>query len=164
MNASKRTSTHAAMENEVLAYRNHTSLLAWYLEEEPTGHYWQREVKGKNMSQHFEAYKAQYAAIKRLDPEHPIFVLDVGWITEPATEWWTKWNSYGDVSAHDNYALDYHLPTLAAHGPYGGDIPATVSFAADVNNESKPVWLCVQACPWRAPLNMGRVPSYSHCP
>ena len=53
------------------------------LAEEPTGSLW-----AKNMSGHFEQYKQQYAAIKAMDPHHPIFILDCPWITSPATEWW----------------------------------------------------------------------------
>ena len=40
------------------------------------------------MSGHFEQYKQQYAAIKAMDPNHPVFILDCPWITSPATEWW----------------------------------------------------------------------------
>eukprot|EP01043_Picozoa_sp_COSAG02_P024489 COSAG02_NODE_1339_length_13187_cov_610.871027_8_plen_247_part_00 len=84
-------------ENEPKQYKDHPNMLAWYLREEPTGEYW-----AKNMSSHFAAYHAEYAKIRAEDPKHPIFILDCPWITAPATEWWVKWNTAGDVSSHDN--------------------------------------------------------------
>ena len=66
--------------------KDHPNMLAWFLREEPTGQYW-----AKNMSEHFDAYKAEYAKVRSEDPNHPIFILDVPWITEPATPWWIKW-------------------------------------------------------------------------
>ena len=81
-------------ENEPLVYKDHPNLLGWYLREEPTGAYW-----AKNMSGEFEEYKQEYAKIRAEDPTHPIFILDCPWISSPATEWWVKWNTYGDVSS-----------------------------------------------------------------
>ena len=46
----------------------------------------------------FESYKAQYAAIKAIDPLHPVFVLDCAWFQAPALEWWTAWNSFGSFA------------------------------------------------------------------
>ena len=83
--------------DDVRALKDHPALLGWMLDEEPTGEYW-----AKNMSGHFLDYQANYKSIKSIDPVHPVFPLDCPWIMEPATEWWKKWNSAGDVSAHDN--------------------------------------------------------------
>ena len=99
----------------------------------------------KNISAAFDTYRAQYAAIKAVDTTHPVFVLDCPWITAPATEWWVRWNSYGDVSAHDNYAFDYRSTSLGHINGDGGGIPQTVGLATAINNESKPVWACLQA-------------------
>ena len=68
--------------DEVKAYKDYPTLLGWFMEEEPTGKYW-----GKNMSGHYEDYLTQYASLKSLDPVHPIFNLDCPWISPPATEW-----------------------------------------------------------------------------
>ena len=57
-------------QSEVYQYRHNPSMLAWYLEEEPTGHYWRcrgasgavlqkSPCRGLNMSQQFEKYKAE---------------------------------------------------------------------------------------------------------
>jgi len=99
-------------------------------------------------------YTAEYARVKAIDPLHPVFVLDCPWITPPATAWWVKWNTYGDVTSHDNYPFDYRSTSLATIYGDGGGIPQTVSLAVSANNGTKPVWLCVQAFesdPWLLP-------------
>ena len=134
---------------EVTQYANSSALLGWYLEEEPTGSYW-----GPGMQAKFDAYRSMYAQIKAVDPTHPVFILDCPWIQAPATQWWEKWNSYGDVSSHDNYPFDWRSNSLATTEGDGGAVDQTVSLAAAINNESKPVWLCVQAMesgPWLMP-------------
>jgi hypothetical protein len=104
--------------------RDHPNMLGWFLREEPTGEFW-----AKNMSGEFSDYKAEYAKVKAEDPKHPIFILDCPWITEPATPWWIKWNTYGDVSSHDNYPFDFHSTSLAHINGNGGGIPQTVGLA-----------------------------------
>eukprot|EP01050_Picozoa_sp_SAG11_P013450 SAG11_NODE_1573_length_4664_cov_3.235487_2_plen_334_part_00 len=124
--------------DDIRAYKDHPALLGWMLDEEPTGEYW-----AKNMSGKFLDYQANYKSIKAIDPVHPVFPLDCPWIAQPATEWWKKWNSAGDVSAHDNYAFDFRATSLATINGDGGGIDQTVGLAASINNESKPVWLTV---------------------
>jgi hypothetical protein len=139
--------------NEVAKYANHPNLLGWYLEEEPTGRYWtvgEPEDNQTKMVNAFNAYKAQYAAIKKIDPVHPVFILDCPWFSSDGKgndplPWWTKWNSYGDVSSHDNYPFDYRSTSLSTINGDGGGIPESVALAAKINHERKPVWLCVQA-------------------
>ena len=142
------TTANPTKGDEPVAYHNHPNLLGWYLAEEPTGVY----PVGPAMDAAWSKYTAKFAAIKAVDPHHPIFVLDCPWISNQP--WWDRWNSYGDVSSHDNYALDYRYTSLATINGDGGGIPQTVSLAASINNESKPVWLCVQAFesgPWVLP-------------
>ena len=76
-------------------------------------------------SSHWELHQE----VKAEDPKHPIFILDCPWITEPATPWWIKWNTYGDVSSHDNYPFDFHSTSLAHINGNGGGIPQTVGLA-----------------------------------
>ena len=59
-------------------------------------------------------------------------------------EWWRKWNSFGDISSHDNYPFDYRSTSLAQINGDGGGIPQSVSLAVQINEEKKPIWLCVQ--------------------
>jgi hypothetical protein len=44
----------------------------------------------------------------------------------------------------DNYPFDYRSQSLATVNGDGGDIPGSVGLAAKVNDEKKPIWLCVQ--------------------
>ncbi|MCT7977400.1 hypothetical protein [Laspinema olomoucense] len=124
-------------DEELKKYANDPNILAWYLDEEPTGSYW-----GSNMNAKFAAFQKRMQEIKEVDQIHPVFILDVAWITPPATAWWIKWNTAGDVSSHDNYPL--MLPeTTSLSGPRG--IPESVSLAVASNKEYKPVWFVPQA-------------------
>jgi hypothetical protein len=101
---------------EVAQYKDHAAMLGWYLYEEPTGAEWDLQQSPTNqtkMQRAFASYMNQTEAIKAIDPTHPVFILDCPWFQEPATEWWKKWNSFGDVSAHDNYPFDYRSRSLA---------------------------------------------------
>ena len=117
-------------------FRDHPAILGWYVDEEPTGRYW-----GDEMAARFAEFGKRRDAIRAIDPSHPVFVLDVPWITEPATEWWTKWATSGDVSVHDNYPINHTRRSLS----FNQGIPESVSLAARVNGERKPVWVCLQA-------------------
>ena len=130
---------HHPHDAEVAAHREHPAVLGWYLDEEPTGAHWGRPEK--SMDEFFAAYLARRDAIRRIDPRHPVFVLDVPWITAPATEWWTKWNTAGDVACHDNYPVSQARQTLS----FDQGIPESVSLAVKVNQGRKPVWLVTQA-------------------
>jgi hypothetical protein len=64
---------------EVTAFKDHPAMLGWYLYEEPTGAEWDLKYDPDNqtkMVNAFESYKKQYAAIKAIDPVHPVFILD----------------------------------------------------------------------------------------
>jgi hypothetical protein len=115
------------------------------------GNVWMDEPIGKlgsvNMDElfgKFTAYKQNAAGIA---PDLLVFVNDAPWIMPPATDWWIKWNTAGDVSCHDNYPIWPVTQSIAlgngGTGPNG--IPKTVSLAVQANHESKPVWLIVSA-------------------
>lgn len=130
---------------EVQRYHNHSSLLGWYLREEPTGN-------GKRQPD-FANYLAQKAAIKAIDAVHPVFVIDTPW-QGADTEWWSRWNSAGDVAAFDNYVFDYTLTSMAHMSGHGGGLPQNIALAASINNSTKPVWVTLQAFesgPWTMP-------------
>jgi hypothetical protein len=134
------------------------NMLAWMpssVPSEPTGALW-----GQNMSGKFKLYQQEYRALKKADPLHPIFILDCAWLSAP-DGWWTKWNTAGDITCHDNYPLPLdsecqkgdhqQCVTCACNHSYvqtldtGTGIPSSVRKAVAVNNESKPMWLVVQA-------------------
>ena len=153
----------------VANFSNHTALLGWMLEEEPSGAYYETATKTTKMQAAFARFMQRKAAIAAADPTHPAFVLDTQWYTCPGNkcgtgpghlpsptpaaecvgEWWLKWNTAGDISCHDNYAFPSGQPffpgltTLGAPTTWGG-IPQTVALASAINNESKPVWITIQ--------------------
>jgi hypothetical protein len=131
---------HWPKDDEIKAYRDHPAVLGWYLDEEPIGQHW--TVKGKPMEKFYDEFLQRRDAIHRLDPTHPVFALDAAWIVPPATEWWTKWNSAGDVSCHDNYPLTPKRQTTIS---YEQGIPESVALAVKINEQRKPVWACLQA-------------------
>ena len=97
---------HRPKNAEIKKYANDPNILGWYLDEEPTGHYW-----GSNMNAKFDAFQKRMQEIKEIDKIHPVFIVDTSWIKFPVTAWWIKWNTAGDISSHDNYALKASLCT-----------------------------------------------------
>lgn len=127
---------------EAAQLKDHPAWLGNVWRDEPTGSFWGKDMEGKYRE--FLAYKRQ---INAAAPGRVVFINDVPWVTAPATTWWAKWNTAGDVSCHDNYpilARKHRSPTIGDEGPRSG-IPTTVSLAAGVNQEQKPVWLIVGA-------------------
>ncbi len=125
---------HWPSNEDVKCYREHPAVLAWYLDEEPTGGHWDKDMEG-----HFQRFLQRRGELKQIDPHHPVFALDVPWITAPATDWWIKWNTAGDISVHDNYPVNQHRQSLSFdHG-----IPETVGLAVKSNEQKKPVWICL---------------------
>jgi hypothetical protein len=90
------------------------------------------------MAQRYQAFVSRRAAIRALDPLHPVFPLDGAYVPPGLGEWWDRWNSAGDVSAHDHYPLH----------PGSGDLEGlaqSVLRAVRLTGERKPVWITLQA-------------------
>ncbi len=122
--------------------KDHPNWMGVVWHDEPTGSFWGKDMEGKY--QEFLAYKAQ---INKLAPGRPVFINDVPWITAPATQWWVKWNTAGDVACHDNYPImnrKYRARSIGNEANKTG-IPDSVSLAVAVNKEQKPVWFIVGA-------------------
>lgn len=130
------TNAFGPSDEELRKYANDPNILGWYLYEEPTGTFWGSDMDGK-----FATFQKRMEEIKAIDKIHPVFNIDVPLIVPPHTSWWVKWNTIGDVSAHDNYILKPGVTSLS--GPMG--IAETVSLAVESNKEQKPVWFVVQA-------------------
>lgn len=124
-------------------YKDNKNILAWYLLEEPIS------KLGKNDEKRYTDYVNKYKKFKEIDTERCAFLLDSCWITPPATEWWKKWNTTGDITSHDNYHLLFnkHIDNKI-HNVDSLDsalgLPTTVSLAVKINDASKPMWFCVQ--------------------
>ena len=80
--------------------KDHPNLLGNFWMDEPIGHL--NSGKMQEMFDQFTAYKKKANSIA---PDMLVFINDAPWITPPATEWWIKWNTAGDVSCHDNYPI-----------------------------------------------------------
>lgn len=127
---------------EAAKFRDHPAWIGNVWMDEPTGHFWGKDMEGK-----FKEFLLYTQQINQAAPGRPVFINDVPWVTAPATSWWEKWNNAGDVSCHDNYpilARKRRSRTIGDEGPRSG-IPLTVGFATAVNEERKPVWLIVGA-------------------
>jgi len=70
--------------------------------------------------------------------QHPVFSLGTAWIPAGYEDWWERWDTAGDVTAHDNYCL---LSTTTDFGSLTRSVPLAVA----INREQKPMWLALQA-------------------
>lgn len=123
-------------------FRDHPNWMGNVWHDEPTGSFWGKDMEGK-----FKEFLDYKAKINQAAPGRPVFINDVPWVTAPATTWWAKWNTAGDVACHDNYPVmnrKYRSRTLGDENVKTG-IPTTTLLAASVNKEQKPVWLIVGA-------------------
>ncbi|HEY2586320.1 MAG TPA: hypothetical protein VGI81_11205 [Tepidisphaeraceae bacterium] len=127
---------HQPSDEIVKALAHNPAVLGWYLDEEPTSN-----DQGPQMESHFAAFVHRREQIRAIDPGRPVFALDVPLVSGPLVPWWIKWNTAGDVSAHDDYPINQHHPSLSF--PIG--LPESVTLAARSVKEAKPVWVCLQA-------------------
>ena len=129
-------------ENVAEKFKDHPNWLGNVWKDEPTSSFW-----GKNMEGKYQEFLDYKAIINKVAPGRAVFISDVPWITAPATQWWVKWNTAGDVSSHDNYPImnrKYRAKTIANEVNKTG-IPDSVNLAVAVNKEKKPVWTIVGA-------------------
>jgi len=127
---------------EAAAAKDHPNWLGYVWHDEPIGSFWGKDMAGK-----FDEFLKHKAAINAAAPGTPVFINDAPWITPPATSWWVKWNTAGDVSCHDNYPIlnrKYRSRTLGDEGNRSG-IPSSIALAVAANKEQKPVWCIVGA-------------------
>ena len=118
---------------------NHPNLLGNCWKDEPIG---QLGPKMQGMFDDFTEYKNK---AKKLAPNLKVFINDAPWITEPATEWWIKWNKAGDISCHDSYPV-YNKDGEAARSlGTGHDMPASMNLAVSSTDEKMPVWIIIGA-------------------
>lgn len=129
-------------EEEAATCKDHPNWLGNVWCDEPTGSFWGKDMQGK-----FDEFLAYKKRINKTAPGRAVFINDVPWIMPPATAWWTKWNTAGDVACHDNYPImnRQHRARLIGGEKLSNGIDRTVNLAAAVNQEQKPVWLIVGA-------------------
>lgn len=132
---------HWPSDAEVSAFAADPQILAWYLDEEPTAQIYldaQRTGDSTLMGRRYQEFLSRLSAIKALDARHPIFSLGTAWIPPDSKEWWERWNTAGDVTAHDNYCLLSTTTDLES-------LTTSVPLAVAINREQKPMWLTLQA-------------------
>jgi len=132
---------HWPNDREVSDYGADPHILAWYLDEEPTAQIYldgQRTGDSTLMGRRFQNFLSRRAAIRRLDARHPVFSLGTAWIPPGYEDWWERWETAGDVTAHDNYCL---LSTTTDFE----SLTTSVTSAVALNRQQKPMWLTLQA-------------------
>lgn len=127
---------HYPNDTEIQKYAEDPNILAWYLDEEPTGLFPKEAIYGK-----LAAYNKRVSEIRALDRSTPIFPLDRP-ILKGREEDWKVWASIGDVSSHFYYPISgEHTASLATPA----DMPGSVRHAAHLNAYKRPVWMVIQA-------------------
>lgn len=133
---------HAQNAETLEQIKDHPNLLGNVWMDEPIG----RLNSGK-MDQMFADFQAYREMADGIAPDMLVFINDAPWITPPATEWWIRWNTAGDVSCHDNYPIWPVTKSLnfGTGGSVPNSIPQSVPLAVQANQQRKPVWLIVGA-------------------
>lgn len=132
---------HWPTDAEVAGFAEDPNILAWYLDEEPTAQTYVDMQRGGNadlMAERFEAFVSRKAAIKAIDPRHPVFPLDAGWVPPGLEQWWERWNTSGDITVLDDYPLLAGAADITT-------LPHSILRAVRLNGERKPLWLTLQA-------------------
>ena len=107
------------LRSEVMAFRDHPALLAWYISDEPTGH-----------NTPPQALQRSYDTVRELDPYHPITIVFMA----P-----TRAHEYAgvmDVVMTDPYPIPHNPP---------GSVADAVTAITRAFEPDKPVWLVPQA-------------------
>lgn len=127
---------HGPDDADVAALADSPALLAWYLDEEPSFLYPADETE-----QRLAMYAQKRDAIRRRDPDTPIFVLDGPPTTENLTRW-RRWNALGDITSHFDYPVT--VERVRDYGPVER-VAETTAMARRLVGGSKPVWIALQA-------------------
>lgn len=113
------------------------------------GNVWTDEPIGKlgqpGMGEMYKRFLNYKAKANKMAPNMLVFINDAPWISAPATSWWLKWNTAGDISCHDNYPVKAIRSSCRSIGADPNGIPQSVSLAVSANKERKPAWLIVGA-------------------
>ena len=136
---------HNPTPEELARFGTSDRILAWYLNEEPTTHFWANHTEETE----FAEFQQHMAAVKAVDPVHPVLVLDAPTFAGEMREWWMRWNNAGDISSHDNYLIYAHESYKIPGGWHSLNtkrgIPSSVSLAVEATGGHKPLWFVVQA-------------------
>ena len=143
-----RAIVHHPSDADVARFAADPALYAWYLDEEPSAYAAAEQAARRS------AFDARAAAIRRIDPRHPIMAIDKNAIQPANRETWLAWARAGDISSHFNYPLLSGVSFATLDTERG--IPRSVALAVAANAELKPVLVLLQAFAgprqgWRMP-------------
>ncbi len=132
---------HAIAPEQLREIKDHPRLFASIWFDEPIGHLEKPGVIDDLYAQ-FLDYKRESNAIA---PDLAVFVNDAAWIVPPATDWYAKFNTAGDVACHDNYMVTISSSCTPSLSKASGGIPESNLFTTLLNDESKPSWFIAGA-------------------
>ncbi len=137
---------HCPTDEEIVLLRDTDTVLAWYLDEEPS--FFHSELSQEDRR---EVFRKRYNEIRNLDPGPPIFLLD-GPPLERVREEWLKWAVLGDIAVHNYYAAN---DRLTAYSP-AAFVASSVRRARLTIPKDRPIWFNIQAFSdsqrsWRMP-------------
>jgi len=121
------------------AVKDNPYLLGNVWADEPIGNL----TPGFDMEKFFQEFVSYKEAANKAAPGLPVFVNDAPWIMAPATSWWVKWNTTGNLSCHDNYPAIIRSHGMRSVSAEPNGISQTVSLATAANKEDRPVWFIV---------------------
>jgi len=123
---------------DIKKFKDHPNFLGNVWMDEPIG-----KLGSTDMDALFKEFLEYRQRVHQIAPDLRVFINDAPWIVSPATSWWVKWNTAGDVSCHDNYPIMVRRSNPRSIGADTNGIPQSVSLAVASNKEQKPVWLIV---------------------
>lgn len=111
-------------------------ILAWYLDEEPVLRFPEdRQPALRNV------FRQRRDELRAVDPARPVFTL-LGPPLDRLRPQWDQWAVEGDLSAHDNYAVNEQLTAFTTPARH---VARSVSFARSLIPEDRPIWFVIQA-------------------
>ncbi len=140
---------HWPSNPDVTAHAGDPTILAWYLDEEPS---FLPSTKG--IAELQDSFLARRSEIQALDPNKPVFLLD-GPPVSRVLEGWKTWAALGDISAHNYYAVH---DSLKGNGKTPASYVArSVWLSRQIAPPRMPVWFTLQA--FEAPERGWKMPS-----
>jgi hypothetical protein len=125
----------ASQASLIAAHASDSSILGWYIEEEPTACI----LPPSNCAERLANYRSFTSAIKTVDHVHPSFTIDISVPNASALANWQQLNTIGDVACNDSYPF--------AQGTESSLDGAAANFVSlvELNQQRKPVWITLQA-------------------
>jgi hypothetical protein len=114
------------------------------------GNCWHDEPIGKLqkpgwMEKEFKNFTEYKKKANQLAPSMAVFINDAPWISPPATEWFYRWNTAGDIVCHDNYPTKISSSNTKSSALKPNGIAQTTVLTTIINKSQKPNWVILGA-------------------